>query len=161
MGDEFVKGLSELVEELKKLPGNVSQNGLRTGIFRAAQFMRDRVKETAPVSSGEPPKGKKFRDKYPPGSLRKTLKAKRRRGSKTEVAAGITGVFYAKFVEFGHMLKSRGGKKSQKEAIGHVPANPFIARAFEANKEKAVEEMKKGIVESIGKQLAKRRAKAG
>jgi HK97 gp10 family phage protein len=161
MADEFVKGLNELMTELKKLPGNVSQNGLRTGIFRAAQFMRDRVKETAPVSSGNPPKGRAIREKYPPGTLRKTLKAKRRRGSKTEVAAGVTGVFYAKFVEFGHVLKSHGRKKDQREVIGHVPANPFIARAFEGNKEKAIEEMKKGIVESIQKQLAKRRAKIG
>jgi HK97 gp10 family phage protein len=157
--DPYIKGLAELLSELRDLPGNIEKNALRTGIFRAAQLMRDRLKAAAPMSSGNPPKGKKFREKYPPGTLKKSIKAKRRRGTREEVAAGITGAFYAKWVEFGHMIKSHGRKKADRQVLGHVPANPFIARTYEASKEEALQEVRRGILDAIGKQVEKLRAK--
>lgn len=157
--DPYIKGLAELLSELRELPGNIEKNALRTGVFRAAQLMRDRLKAAAPMSSGVPPKGKKFREKYPPGTLRKSIRAKRRRGTRDEVAAGITGAFYAKWVEFGHFLKSTGKRKSDRQVIGHVAANPFIARTYEATKEEAMQEVRKGILEAIAKQVEKLRAK--
>jgi HK97 gp10 family phage protein len=155
MADEFVKGLDELMAELKDLPGNIEKGALRTSMFRAAQFMRDKVKEAAPISSGEPPKGKRFA-KYPPGTLRKSIKAKRRRGTATEAAAAITGAFYAKWVEFGHVLK---GHKPGKVTLGQVAPNPFILNAFEANKEAALEVARKGLVEEIAKRIARLRSR--
>ena len=132
--DPYIKGLAELLSELRELPGNIEKNALRTGVFRAAQFLRDRIKDAAPISSGNPPKGQKFREKYPPGTLKKSIKAKRRRGTREEVAAGITGAFYAKWVEFGHLIKSHGRNKGDRQVLGHVPANPFIARTYESSK---------------------------
>lgn len=157
--DPYIKGLTELLSELRELPGNIEKNALRTGVFRAAQMMRDRLKSAAPMSSGMPPKGKKFREKYPPGTLKRSIRAKRRRGTKDEVAAGITGAFYAKWVEFGHFLKTKGKRKSERQVIGHVPANPFIARTYETSKEDAMLEVRKGILEAIKKQIEKLRAK--
>lgn len=155
MADEFVKGLDALLSEFKELAPRIEQESLRTGVFRAAQFLRDRVKEAAPVSSGEPPKGGRFK-KFPPGTLRKSFKAKRRRGEKGVVAAGLTGAFYAKFVEFGHTLK---GHRPNREELGHVPANPFIRHAFEANQEQAMEVVRKGVLEQIQKRMERLRAK--
>jgi HK97 gp10 family phage protein len=157
MADEFLKGLGDLTAALKDLPGNIEKNALRTGAFRAAQFMRDKVKDQAPVSSGTPPKGGRFR-KYPPGTLKESIRAKRSRGNRGEVAAGVTGAFYTKRVEFGHVLK---GHRPGKVTLGHVPANPFIRRAFEASKDEAADSMKRGIIEAIKKGLDKARAKAG
>ena len=149
--DEFLKGLGELLAELKQIAATVQNNALCTGVFRAAQMMRDKAKANAPVSSGDPPKGGRFA-KYTPGTLRDSLKAKRRRGSRTEVAAGVTGAFYAKWVEFGHTLV---GHKPDKKVLGHVPANPFLRRTFEENQKDAVDVMKQGIVEAIRKRVDK------
>lgn len=157
MAEEFLKGLGNLTAALKDIAPNIEKNALRTGIFRAAQFMRDKAKENAPASSGEPPKGGRFK-KYPPGTLRASLKAKRARGEKGEVRAGVTGAFYAKWVEFGHVLK---GHKPGRETLGHIPANPFLLRTFEENKDEVVQTMKKGILEAIEKGIKKFRDKAG
>jgi hypothetical protein len=113
------------------------------------------LKEAAPVSSGTPAKGGRF-SKYPPGTLRKSFKAKRRRGTKTEAAAGITGAFYAKFVEFGHTLK---GHKPNKKEIGHVPGQYFIQKTFDSFQEAAMEEVRKGVLEQIKKRIEKLRSK--
>jgi HK97 gp10 family phage protein len=156
MADDFVQGLDPLLEELKNLPGNLEKDALRVSMFRAAQFLRDQVAASAPISDGDPPKGAKVNAKYPPGTLKKSIKAKRRRGTKFEAAAGITGAFYAKFVEFGHVLK---GHKPNKQEIGHVAPNPFIMRAFEANKDATMEIARKGMLEGIQKVVDKLRSK--
>lgn len=155
MADDFVKGLDELTAALRELPGNLEKDALRTGVFRGAQFLRDKIKDVTPVSSGVPPKGGRMA-KYTPGTLKKSIRAKRRRGTRTEAAAGITGAFYAKWVEKGHTLKSHG-KNGQ--VIGHVPANPFIRNAFEANQEQALEVMRRGFAEGVKKALDKLRSK--
>lgn len=142
--DQFVKGLDALISELKDLPANIEKNALRTSVFKAAQFMRDKVKEAAPARTGK---------------LKASIKAKRSRGSREEVAAGVTGSFVARWVEKGHTLKSHGRSKGSRQIVGHVPANPFILRAFEANQEGALAIARKAIVEAIGKQIAKLRAK--
>lgn len=155
MADDFVKGLDALLSELKDLAPNIEKESLRTGVFRAAQSLRDKIKAVAPVSSGTPPKGGRFKE-YTPGTLRKSIKAKRRRGTRTEAAAGITGAFYAKWVELGHVLK---GHKPNKEDLGHVPGTYFIRNTFEANKEAIVEEVRKGALEQIKKKIERLRSK--
>jgi HK97 gp10 family phage protein len=156
MADDFVKGLDPLLEELRGLPGNLEKGAMRTAVFRAAQFMRDEVKASAPVSDNVPPKGASVNEKYPPGTLKKSIKAKRGRGTREEVQAGVTAIFYAKWVEFGHVLK---GHKPDKAVIGHVPPNPFAMRAFEANKERVVEIAREGLVEGIKKAIDRLRSR--
>jgi HK97 gp10 family phage protein len=157
MADDFVKGLDDLLAALKDLPGNIEKTSLRTGLFRGAQLLRDKIKDAAPISSGYPPKGGRMA-KYLPGTLKKSIKAKRRRGTRQEAAAGITGAFYARWVEEGHTLKSHG-KKMDREVIGHVPPNPFIRQTFETNKEAALEEMRRGFAEGVKKALDRLRSK--
>ena len=136
--DQFVKGFDALIAELKELAPNIEKNSLRTGIHKAAQFMKEKVRDAAPQKTGR---------------LKANIGAKRRRGNRYEVVSSVIGPFYARFVEKGHTLK-RG-----KNTIGHVPANPFIQRTFEANKEAVVEVAKKAGVEAIQKTVAKLRAK--
>lgn len=153
MADDSIKGMEELLAALKDLPASLEKGALRTGVFRGAQYLRDKIQAAAPVSDGYPPKGGRMRQ-YPPGTLKKSIRAKRRRGTRTEAAAGITGAFYAKWVEEGHTLKSHG-KKAERVVIGHVPPNPFIRQAFEGNKEAVLEEMRKGFKEAVEKALAR------
>ena len=152
---EYVKGLDALLGELKGLPGNIEANALRTSIAKSAKFLGERIQEAAPVSSGEPPKGGRFKN-LKPGTLKASIKSKRRRGRKGEARAGITGSFYAKWVELGHVLK---GHKPNKEVIGHVPPNNFIMRAFEANKDEAVEIAKRELVAAVKKGVERLRRK--
>lgn len=155
MADEIVKGLDVLTAALQELPKNLQANALRTAVFRAAQELRDRVRDAAPISSGDPPKGKKFA-KFPPGTLGNSIKAKRRRGEQGQVTASVTGVHYAKWVEFGHMLR---GHRPGRVELGHVPANPFVRRTAMAFQDQAIDIMKKGLAEAIDKQKQKLAAK--
>jgi HK97 gp10 family phage protein len=153
--DRWVKGVDELTAALKDLPLGLSKGDLRAGLVKGAQFLRDRLREAAPVSDNVPPRGGRFKG-LAPGTLRRSFRAKGRRGTRTEAAAGVSGAFYAKWVEFGHTLKSHG-KKADRQVIGHVPANPFIRTTFEAHKEAVMEEVRKGIVGYLSRRFARLR----
>jgi HK97 gp10 family phage protein len=153
--NQFVKGADELIAALKDIPLELSKGELRAGLTKGAQFFRDRLRESAPVTDNVPPRGGRFKD-MKPGHLRRSFKAKARRGTRTEAAAGVTGSFVARWVEFGHTLKSHG-KKSQRQVIGHVPANPFIRTAFEANKEQIMQAIRMGIIGYLSRRFARMR----
>lgn len=155
--DDFVKGLDGLLEELKGLPGNIEANALRASVLEAAHLMSGVVAQEAPISSPEDAqrRGGRFKG-LAPGYLKQSFHAKKVRPKKGEVAAGVKGAFYAKMVEFGHLLKSHG---KNGRTIGHVPANNFIRRAFEKNKEWAMDVMRRSVVAEIKKRIAKAKAK--
>ncbi|MBX9580480.1 MAG: HK97 gp10 family phage protein [Gemmataceae bacterium] len=155
--DMFIKGADELIQALKDLPLELNKAELRAGLVKGAQFLRDRIREAAPVSDNVPPRGGRFKG-MKPGNLRRSIKARGRRGTRTEAAAAVTGPFYAKWVEFGHTLKSHG-KKADRRVIGHVPANPFIRTTVEANKEAVVDEVRKGVVAYLARRFQRLRGK--
>jgi HK97 gp10 family phage protein len=158
MSDDFVKGLDGLLEMLKEIGPNLHKNAMRTATFRAAQEIVPELKKAAPVGGSSNPKGSKMAEKYPIGALKKGFRARRGRADEAGANAGIKGVFYAKFVEFGHTLKRRGGGKT-KETIGHVPARPFIGPTFEAHKERLINVVRDNLLPEIKKQIDKARAK--
>lgn len=155
--DQFIKGVDALLQDLRDLPLDLSKGELRAGLVKGAQYLRDRLKEAAPVSDDVPPRGGRFKH-LSPGTLRRSFKAKGRRGTRTEAAAGISGAFYAKWVEFGHTLKSHGPKAGRR-VVGHVPANPFIRTTFEAHREAVVAEVRAGIVGYLARRFQRLRAK--
>ena len=166
MSDEYVKGLDDLLEVLKQLGPNLHKNAMRTAVFRAAQEATKEIKAVAPVGGISNPKGKKVADKYPVGSLKKGFRASRGRADQVGANAGVKGVFYAKFVEFGHMLRGRSetytdknGKtrkrKGSGEVLGHVPARPFIGPTFEAIKDRLIDTVTEAVVPAIKDQLEK------
>lgn len=166
--EEFIQGLDGLLEVLDQLGPNLKKNAMRTATFRAAQDLVPKVKEAAPKGGGTNPKGKKFADKFPIGSLKKLFKATRGRADEEGASAGLKGAFYAKFIEFGHFLRKHGAKKRKKtrihrggEIIGHVPANPFILRVFEENKDHLVNVVNDNLVPEIRKQVEKAQSKMG
>ena len=151
MAENVIKGLPELIKELQELPKRMEQNVLRTAIFRAAQFLRDRIKEAAPVYDGYPPRGGRFAG-MKPGGLKASIVAVRRRGAKGEVAAGVGGPWYTRLVEYGHALKTHGSKK---RVVGHVPANPFVRSTAERFKGQIMDIVAQGLQGALGKQQAK------
>jgi HK97 gp10 family phage protein len=155
--DKFIRGQDALIQDLKDLPLDLNKAELRAGLIKGAQLLRDRIREAAPVSDNVPPRGGRFKD-LKPGTLRRSIKAKGRRGTRTQAAAGITAAFYAKWVEFGHTLKSHG-RKADREVIGHVPANPFVRRTFEANREAVLKAVREGVVGFLARRFQRLRAK--
>ena len=153
-----LRGLDELLNLLGNLSPNIQKNVMRTAVFRAAQMFRNEVRAGAPVGDGDPKKGGRFAQ-YPTGTLKKSFRAVRGRVDETGAKAGIKGIFYARFVEFGHTLKTHGKTKGSRQVIGHVPANNFIQRAFEANQERAVEVVKEAILPEVKKQMEKAMSK--
>jgi HK97 gp10 family phage protein len=139
MADEPIKGLKDLLADLQALPANMQKNSLRTSIFKGAQDLAAKVAAAAPVNTG---------------SLKESIKAKRSRGKAGEVAAGIGGNYITKWVEFGHLL-TKGKRRNGGKVVGHVPANPFIARTFEANKESLVNAIREGLAGAIEKGMRK------
>lgn len=108
-----LRGFREVRRELEKLPPRVQKNLLRGAVTRVAREIRDDARENAPV-------------RY--GNIRRGIKHRRRRGRRGIVRASVIiedrgprRPWYWFFVEFGHV--DRGG--------GHVPADPFLTRAFE------------------------------
>ncbi len=172
MSDEFIKGLDGLFELLDQLGPNLKKNAMRTATFRAAQEVVPELKAAAPLGGGTNPKSKKHAEKYPIGSLKKGFRAARGRADDTGANAGVKGVFYAKFIEFGHMLRgksetytSKSGKvrkrKGSGQLLGHVPARPFIRPIFESFQERAVDIVRDNLIPEIKKQLEKAQAKMG
>jgi HK97 gp10 family phage protein len=166
--DDFVKGLNDLLAELKDLPGNIEKIALRSSVVEGSKVMAEAVSKEAPVAAGGVRKGKFIRNRktkqviaqrvHFPGNLKRSFKAASGRASKGEVSSGVRGDYYARFVEFGHALKSHG-KKAARKVIGHVPPNPFMMRAFEATKDQVLETTKRSLIEQIEKRIARARAK--
>lgn len=166
MAYDNIKGMAELKKALVELPKRVQYNVLRTSIFRGAQTVRDAAKQKL-ISNGSVRTGKLSRD----------IKARRSRGTNTEVVAVVeagTGKgWYARFVEKGHAVKQTTGYEQgrkvrlkpgqaaysrirpKRATVGHVPAKPFMVPALEENREKIKQDILKGVSEEIQKAISK------
>lgn len=124
--DGFViEGLQPLMERLKQLPANVQKGVLRTAIFRGSQAVRDiavrNLEANGSVNTGD---------------LRRSIKARRSRGTPTEVVAKVdVGEFYGRFVEKGFLH----------EEAGHIAAKPFLVPALKEAEKELVDIVLKGI----------------
>lgn len=124
--DGFViEGLQALMDKLRELPANVQKSVLRTAIFRGSQAVRDvairNLEANGSVNTGD---------------LRRSIKARRSRGTPTEVVAKVdVGEFYGRFVEKGFLHK--GGK--------HIPAKPFLVPALKETEKDVIDIVLKGI----------------
>lgn len=126
--DVEFKGMSELVERVQEL-GRKGSSLQSKALTEAAQPILDEAVQTSA-----------FKDIS--GRLRKNLKISRpKTKSNTKyVLVGIdkgdvSEVFYGKFIEFGS---------------SHQPAHPFLAPAYENNKQEAKEIIKKVLKEGLG-----------
>lgn len=168
-----VEGLAELGRALRQLPKEIaSKNGgpLRKALFQAAKVIREEAKRRAPVHEGPPLK----KGRQPSGTLKRNIIAKRDRRPDTVGAteryrvAVRTGkrqktgdAFYWRFVEFGHRIVPRGGKRKggisarRRAAQGAVPPKPFMRPAFESKKREAVQVFKRTLEKGMATAVKK------
>lgn len=160
MGDGFslrIDGINELRSALEELPEKVNKLILRQAIKPGAQIFFDEVKSRTPHATFH-------NSKQGAERLVDSLKisSRSRRGS---VGYGISGNYYGRFVEFGHVVGKRGkgishAKGASRKArirlgLRHVPAYPFIRPAFESSVNRVTETIAKQLGEGINREFDK------
>lgn len=131
MAEVKLEGLPELRAALRELPARLQKNALRNAIQAAAKLMAEEVKSVAPIAAFKTPNAE-----YPAGSLRRSVKARRRRGTPTQVHSTVDMLWYGRLIEKGWMLT---GHKPGKAKIRHIPGRPFVLPAFERARKRAID----------------------
>lgn len=131
-----IHGLSDLQKTLNTLMPREATNVLRRTTYGIATKVRDQVKERAPVQSG---------------ALRRSIKAKRNRGTKTNISSSVIADksggrsgrgYHWHFLEFGTVK---------------MPAQPFINPTVEAMRPQIPGIYRAEFGRQLEKQLAKRK----
>ncbi len=135
-----IKGGLELLRKLEQFPRTVQRKLLRQAIRDGARPILAAAKANAPVLTG---------------ALKASLRLRVRKNVKpgvyaVQIQAGKYGEFrgdqfYAAFLELGHRLGHR--RLGNSRAI--VPANPFMRRAADMNKDRAA----RIVGESLGRRI--------
>jgi len=146
-----LEGMDELRTALRELPARLQKNALRNAIQAAARLMAEEVRAAAPVAGFKSPNAE-----FPPGALRKSVRARRRRGTPTQVHSTVDMLWYGRLIEKGWLLT---GHEPNKVRIRHIPGRPFVLPAFERNKQRAVDLVAEAIRAEIKNQPLKARAR--
>lgn len=151
MAEVKLEGLPELRAALRELPARLQKNALRNAIQAAAKLMAEEVKSVAPIAAFKTPNAE-----YPRGALRRSVKARRRRGTPTQVHSTVDMLWYGRLIEKGWLLT---GHKPNKVKIRHIPGRPFVLPAFERARKRAIDLVADALRAEIKSQPVKARAR--
>lgn len=130
---EGLQGLQQLNEMLLSLPQKAHYNVLRNALLAGAKVIAKRAVARASAQSVQT------------GRMVKSIRAKRSRSKKGEVAAAVAvEVPYAHLVEYG--FNHTNGN--------HVPGKPFLFPAFQEKKHEIEEEIVRKLKELVSKELS-------
>jgi HK97 gp10 family phage protein len=163
MADEVeVAGLAELRDVLQiRLPEALRGKAMQAALAKAAAPMVAEAQARAPSGFVGPTRpGEKVR-----GRLKRAIYSYRNRASTRTYESRLIGVraraWYWRFIEFGRAVIQREKGSLGTPAKGFfgkivkaVPARPFLRPAFEANKFKAIEIVRKALLPAIEKVAA-------
>lgn len=163
MSDIELLGYRELDASLQMLEAKMQKDVFIKALEPAAQVFLSSMQAKVPHGKT--------------GKLAESLRVQVRKDPKGkwyqagDVVVGVVGVYYARFVEFGHAIRKAAGevdyirkrwnskhgklatKKVSKE-VGHVPAKQFIRPAFQQNEAAAMdmitEKLSTEIVQAFG-----------
>lgn len=175
-----VQGLRELGEALRQLPQRIGRNVLRGSVGAGARRIRDKARENAPRSTGPVSEGHPA-----PGTLKHSIIIKQIpersgplaqtfyvyvRSGKKYARQGKGGrlsqdAYYWKFLEFGtkaHVVRPTKKKalafNGKVRSVARIPAiasRPFMRSAFESEKARAVEDIKRYLLERLPEEVEK------
>ena len=130
-------GGPELQAALRELGGAVASRLGDNAVRAGARVLANEVKVRAPVQTGGRVQG---------GRLKKSIKVstQRQKRSGEAIAAVVSDVFYAKFVEFG---------------TAHASANPFMRPAMDTAGQAVLERINTNLWNGIQREAAKLRKK--
>lgn len=155
MAEIKVRGLDELRKELRAIPARLQQNALRIAVQEAAKFVAQELEAAAPVWAGYV--SPKRRATRPPGSLRASIAARRRKAKRFQVRSSVDMLFYGRLLEKGWKLT---GHAPDKKHIRDVGPRPFVLPRFLAVKDRAVEIIADAVRREIVNQPKKAQARA-
>lgn len=163
-----VQGLSELRTMLQQLPVRIERNIMRGALRAGANVIRDSARLAAPVDDG---------------LLRKSIKTGSSKVRFNNVIVSVeTKLFYARMIEFGtasfytgqgrsvkkpyRIPKAKGKRIKKALAFGNVIVNnvthpgikpqPFMRKAFDSSKEKAIENFRAFVSSRLAAEAAKK-----
>lgn len=163
MADVTIKGGAELAKTLREFPVKLEAQVMQSALRGGAKLIADRARALVPVASGE---------------LRKSIRVRARKNKRTGyvnayVAAGGRrkgDPFYAHMVEFGtgqHEIRPKGEGSLFiagvfRRVVEHpgARAKPFMRPAFDAEAQRAVDEVGKRVGQGI-KRIVRKQAKGG
>ncbi|CAN5480509.1 HK97 gp10 family phage protein [soil metagenome] len=145
-------GAKELEAALRALPDRITANVVQRALMKAGEPIAADARARAPVRSG------RLRDRI---TVAKTLSKRQRRGrgkwkGAVEAFIGASPARHAHLVEFG--TGPRVSKKTGKSS-GEMPAHPFMRPAWEAGKDKLLNDLGELLwaeIERAAKSLARR-----
>src|SRR5262245_5389114 len=130
-----VEGLSELADALEELPKATGTNVQKRALLKASEPIFEMARRLAPVLSGA------LKRSIEPGTkLSRRQKMLLHKQSKVEVYVGAAALPHAHLQEFGTV---------------HHPAHPFLRPAWDANKRRAFDMIKKELADEIEKARAR------
>lgn len=159
-----IKGLEELISEIKELPKNIGLNALRSAVRASAVRVKKRAQQNTDLM---------FID--PTGRLKKAIKAKGRKGYLArrgfflasayvpigETRGDVGGAYYAHMVEYGHRLvRARSNKKKGYGVAingnyGSVAPKPFLRNALRQEAPSILNEFSSNIRAEVEKRISK------
>lgn len=151
-----VKGLRELQQKMRGLPGKIRDRALLNSLFTAAEPMRDEARRLAAKETGKLARNIVLARGKATGYEHdaEVVLTVRSRGKKDDP----NNAFYWKFIELGHFVRvAKALREGAAQAVKFIAARPFMRPAFETHKEGAVERFRvslaKRIEDLVGKYL--------
>ncbi|MCG8430379.1 MAG: HK97 gp10 family phage protein [Candidatus Omnitrophica bacterium] len=178
-----IEGFRELAMELKGLEPKLQKRVFGKVVRAGSKVVLKDARRRAPKRSREW-EGASYPN--PPGTLRKGIIVRRKRGKSFGIIRDVIGfskaAWYGRLVETGHRIvvggTLAGGSKRRKtkgtpftrsgrattsgqgRVVGHVPPKPFLRPAFDNNIERVLTQMKQTLRSEIDK-LPLRKLKSG
>lgn len=146
-----VKGFAALDRALKELPLKIQKKIMGKVVRKGANVVKKEARALVPKDTGR---------------LRKSITVRRQRKSTTKgkIVDKVTFKkegWYAHLVEFGHQLVRGGrlGGRGTGKVVSHIAAQPFLRPAFDKNRKRIIDVMRKTFAEELKKQHTTLKAK--
>ena len=151
-----LKGFAELEKRLMQLPENLQKRAVQQATKEGAKIIELAAKQTAPRGT-QPLRPKAIRlyqaIAVGKGRLHKIARTlgqiRSKYGFITSIIALKKGARHGIPVHYGHDIVKGGSKKKGGRVVAHVEANPFMARAFNANTQRAINVIRVRLAEAI------------
>jgi HK97 gp10 family phage protein len=149
-----LNGVSETKEALRALDTKVQKSLIRKALRAGSKIVLAQAKANAPSNTGNLRSNLRIRSgKAKKGTIALTVGA----SAKGFKGHGNKNAFYLSFVEYGYRTRPRISKEHGKAPGGRrqVEGQHFIERAYESEKETAVETMTDTLIDLIQQEATK------
>ena len=154
--------MKEVMKNLTKLSTKVRKSIVNGSLKAGAKIVLDEAKRLVPVRSGNLKeslaiKKKRTKDKkitafaIAPITKKKTKRYKLENGKTWTITGIVADGYYGHFVEYGHTIKNKKGKK----ILGNVAPKPYLRPAYESKGKESIKAVTKYFKTRLEKELKK------